>query len=236
MSDHRVFSAPGDKIASKAPATVSRYRGFTRANHWFTALCMVILLLSGLAFFHPSLYFLTNLFGGGQVARWLHPVAGIGLAISFLLLFVQMWRLNLPRREDAEWSMRIGDVLAGNEERLPELGKYNAGQKLVFWGMTVLILVMLVTGVMIWEQYVPLWREHAPWAATIPARRIAVVVHALAAIGSLLILIVHVYAAIWTRGTIRAMTRGTVTGGWAYRHHRKWLRELAGRESKPPAE
>ncbi len=28
------------------------------------------------------------------------------------------------------------------------------------------------------------------------------------------------------------MTRGTVTGGWAWRHHRKWLRELA---SKPKA-
>ena len=38
--------------------------------------------------------------------------------------------------------------------------------------------------------------------------------------------IVHVYAAIWVRGTIRAMTRGHVTGGWAWRHHRNWLREL----------
>ena len=38
--------------------------------------------------------------------------------------------------------------------------------------------------------------------------------------------IVHVYAAIWVRGTIRAMTKGQVTGGWAWRHHRKWLREL----------
>jgi formate dehydrogenase subunit gamma len=24
------------------------------------------------------------------------------------------------------------------------------------------------------------------------------------------------------------MTRGQVTGGWAWRHHRKWLRELVG--------
>ena len=36
----------------------------------------------------------------------------------------------------------------------------------------------------------------------------------------------HVYAAIWVRGTIGAMTRGKVTGGWAWRHHRRWLREL----------
>ena len=44
--------------------------------------------------------------------------------------------------------------------------------------------------------------------------------------------IVHVYAAIWVRGTISAMTRGQVTGGWAWRHHRKWLRELVSRQER----
>ena len=145
------------------------------------------------------------------------------LAVSFFGLFVQMWRLNLPVREDAEWGRRLGDVLQGNEENLPELGKYNAGQKLVFWGMAGLILALLVSGVMIWEEYFPN-------LVSIPARRIALAVHATAAVGAILIFVLHVYAAIWTRGTLRAMTRGTVTGGWAFRHHRKWLRELAARQ------
>ncbi|MCX7555609.1 formate dehydrogenase subunit gamma [Xanthomonadaceae bacterium JHOS43] len=224
MGDTRVHSAPGDAIASRDPQVlVSRYRGFTRINHWITAACMIVLLLSGFAFFHPSLYGLTTLFGGGQTARWLHPIIGVLLAVSFFGLFVQMWRLNLPVREDVEWSRRIGDVLQGHEGKLPELGKYNAGQKLVFWGMTGLILILLVSGVMIWEQYFP---DLVP----VPARRIALVVHAAAAVGAILIFVLHVYAAIWTRGTLRAMTRGTVTGGWAYRHHRKWLRELAARQ------
>ena len=43
-------------------------------------------------------------------------------------------------------------------------------------------------------------------------------------------------AAIWTRGTLSAMTTGNVSGGWAWRHHRKWLRELAGRQKVDPAE
>ena len=76
----------------------------------------------------------------------------------------------------------------------------------------------------------------APSLASIPARRIAVAIHALAAVAMILVFILHVYAAFWTRGTLRAMTRGTVTGGWAWRHHRKWLRELAGRQSRSPAE
>ena len=230
------YSSSGDKIASTQPVTVSRYRGITRANHWLTALCMIILILTGLAFFHPSLYGLTSLFGGGQVARWLHPVAGIVMFISFMLLFLQMWKLNLPKREDGVWLSRFGDVLAGNEEKLPELGKYNAGQKFVFWGMSALILVLIVTGFMIWEAQVYLWQDYAPWAASIPVRRIALVVHALAAVGVILIFILHVYAAIWVRGTLRAMTTGSVTGGWAFRHHRKWLREVADKGKNTPAE
>lgn len=226
MTESRVHSAPGDHIASTRPVLVSRYRGFTRINHWITAACMIVLLLSGFAFFHPSLYGLTALFGGGQTARWLHPIVGLVLVLSFFGLFVQMWRLNLPRREDAEWSRKIGDVIQGNEENLPELGKYNLGQKLVFWGMAGLILVLVVTGVMIWEEYFP-------GLVSIPVRRVALAVHAIAAVLTVLVFILHVYAAIWTRGTLRAMTRGTVTGGWAFRHHRKWLRELAARDVAP---
>jgi formate dehydrogenase subunit gamma len=202
----RHYSAPGDEIASRMPVTVRRYKGYTRLNH-----C------------------LTGLFGGGPTTRWLHPFVGVLLFFSFLLLFLQMWRLNLPQAGDGTWMAHLGDVMAGHEENLPEIGKYNAGQKMVFWAMTGLILVLIVTGVMIWQQYFP---DLVP----IPTRRIAIAVHALAAVGILFVFILHVYAAFWTRGTIRAMTRGTVTGGWAFRHHRKWLRELAGRQGHGPAE
>lgn len=225
----RYYSQPGDKIETIDPVTVSRYRGITRLNHWVTAGSLIVLLLSGMALFHPSLFFLTNLFGGGQITRWLHPFVGILLFFSFLLLFLQLWRLNLPKAEDVTWVENIGEVIKGQEEKLPELGKYNAGQKFVFWAMTGLIVVLIITGIMIWEQFFPN-------LVTIPVRRIAVVVHALAAVAIILVFILHVYAAIWTRGTFSAMTRGTVTGGWAWRHHRKWLRELAGREKRDPAE
>ncbi|MFG6079671.1 formate dehydrogenase subunit gamma [Paracoccus litorisediminis] len=227
--EKRQYSQSGDHIETRAPVTVSRYRGFTRANHWITALSLIVLLLSGLALFHPSLYFLTGLFGGGQTTRWLHPFVGILLFFSFLVLFLQLWRLNLPRPEDRTWVSHIGDVVKGHEERLPELGKYNAGQKGVFWAMSVLIVVLIGSGVMIWEQFFP-------DLVTIPVRRWAMLIHSLAAVAIILVFIMHVYAAIWTRGTLRAMTRGTVTGGWAWRHHRKWLRELAGREGRGPAE
>lgn len=225
----RIFSQPGDRIETTHPVTVSRYRGFTRANHWLTAASLIVLALSGLALFHPALFFLTGLFGGGQTTRWLHPFVGILLFFSFLVLFLQLWRLNLPRPEDVTWVENMDELIKGHEDKLPELGKYNAGQKFIFWGMSALIVVLITSGVMIWEQYFP-------HLVSIPVRRWAVLTHALAAVGIILIFILHVYAAIWTRGTLRAMTRGTVTGGWAWRHHRKWLRELAGRDRRGPAE
>jgi formate dehydrogenase subunit gamma len=185
----------------------------------------VLLALSGLALFHPRLFFLTGLFGGGPLTRIIHPWIGVLLFFSFFGLFLRFWKANLWKREDGTWLARIRDVLTGHEERLPEVGKYNAGQKFVFWSMSALIIVLITTGLIIWDQYFSVF-------TTIEQKRWAVLIHAIAAICAISVWIIHVYAAIWVRGTIRAMTRGSVTGGWAWRHHRKWLRELVGKASK----
>jgi formate dehydrogenase subunit gamma len=203
---------PGDAVHPGRPVTVDRYTTGARINHWITAACLVLLALSGLALFHPSLFFLTSIFGGG---------IGVLLFFSFLGLFIRFWRANLWRREDGTWLARLHDVLTAHEERLPEVGKYNAGQKAVFWLMSILIVVLIVSGFAIWDQYFAAY-------TTIEQKRIAVLIHALAAIVIICVWIVHVYAAIWVRGTFSAMIRGHVTGGWAWRHHRKWLRELIG--------
>lgn len=200
---------------------VPRYSGFQRVNHWLTAALFTLLTLSGLAMFSPYMFFLSGLFGGGQDTRVIHPWFGVVLFASFAALLVQFWRLNLPNRDDIAWSRHIGDVVTNHHERLPELGKYNAGQKGVFWGQAALITVMFVTGLVIWDQYFFTY-------TSIDLKRWAVLFHSVAAIFSISIILVHIYAGIWIRGTGRAMTRGNVTGGWAFRHHRKWLRKVRG--------
>jgi formate dehydrogenase subunit gamma len=217
---------PGDQVHSGDPVMVDRYTGGARLNHWITATSLVLLALSGLALFHPSLYFLTGLFGGGQWTRSIHPWIGVLLFFSFAGLFIRFWRANLWRSEDGTWLARLRDVLAGNDDKLPEVGKYNAGQKAVFWGMSLLIIVLITSGFVIWDQYFSQY-------TTIDQKRVAVLIHAAAAVAIICVWIVHVYAAIWVRGTIGAMTRGRVTGGWAWRYHRKWLRELVGGKQNP---
>ncbi len=206
------------KGGSGEPVVVDRYSGLARANHWVTAISLILLALSGMSLFHPWLFFLTGLFGGGAWTRTIHPWFGVVLFFSFTGLFLRFWPANLWRREDSVWMANPGDVLTGHEERLPELGRYNAGQKLVFWGMTLLIIVLFTSGMTIWDTYFFAY-------SSIETKRLAVLVHAAAAVFAILIWIVHVYAAIWVRGTVRAMVHGSVTGGWAWRHHRKWLRE-----------
>ncbi len=199
---------------------VQRYTPAQRLNHWLTAALFTLLALSGLAMFSPYLYSLSGLFGGGQPTRAIHPWLGVALMLSFLVLFIRFFRLNLPNRDDVEWTKRLPDVVRARHSRLPKLGKYNAGQKLVFWGQAVLILVMFLTGLVIWDQY------FAPYTG-IEQKRLAVLVHSIAAVLAIALIVIHVYAAIWVRGTGRAMTRGSVTGGWALRHHTKWFRQQA---------
>src|SRR5436190_21088440 len=209
----------GDEVHPGDPVTVDRYSTGARINHWVTAASLVLLALSGLALFHRSLFFLTNLFGGGENTRIIHPWIGVVLFFSFLGLFLRFWKANLWKREDGTWLARLRDVLADHEESLPEVGKYNAGQKMVFWMMSVLIIVLIASGLVMWDQYFFNY-------TTIEQKRLAALIHSLAAIVIICTWIVHVYAAIWVKGTIPAMVRGSVTGGWAWKHHRKWLKEL----------
>src|SRR5437867_7105964 len=102
---------------------IERYNDSERINHWIVAVTFILLALSGLALFHPSLFFLTNLFGGGQMTRAIHPWIGVVLAMSFLGLFFRFFTLNFWKPEDTVWMKNLGKVMNNEEEGLPELGK-----------------------------------------------------------------------------------------------------------------
>jgi formate dehydrogenase subunit gamma len=207
--------------------TLVRNTTAARINHWITGGCFVLLVLSGLSMFDPLLFFLSDLFGGGQWARAAHPWFGCVLFVSYMGLILQFWRDNFWSRDDVAWMGAIRHVLANEEQGVPEVSRFNAGQKFVFWSMALLVPVLFVTGLTIWEVY------FSPYTS-IETQRVAVLIHSLAAIAAIIVWIVHVYAAIWVRGSVRAMTQGYVTQGWAWRHHRKWLRGLAANHSPGP--
>lgn len=207
----------------REPGTIVRYDSGTRINHWTVAICFVLLALSGLALFHPALFWLATLFGGGPWTRILHPFLGVVMVLAFLPLAATLWRHNVLESRDREWLRRIGDVLDNRDDRLPDVGRYNAGQKLLFWLIVLCLLGLVVTGFGMWRAYVTLPVEFV---------RLASVVHAVCALVLICAIVVHVYAAIWVKGSVRAMTRGTVSYGWAWKHHRAWFREMVGGQRK----
>ena len=198
---------------------LKRYSDGERMNHWFIVLMFVLAAVSGLAFFHPSLFFLSNLMGGGPWSRILHPFMGLLMVLGFLVMFLRLWRQNLMTAADKEWAKHAGEMLRGDKSRMPPAGKYNAGQKRVFWLMAFSLLVLVATGFLFWH---PWFTGYFP----IVVQRAAVLLHSIAALVLVLTVIVHIYAAIWVKGTMRAMTRGTVTEGWAKANHELWYREV----------
>lgn len=205
------------------PPPVERYSPAERFNHWVTALTFLLLSFSGLALFHPSMFWFTQFFGGPTWTRILHPYIGVLLFLSFSGLALKFWHHNLLTRNDIVWLSRIADVVRNREDRLPEVDRYNAGQKMLFWTMIATIPTLLLTGIAIWR----------PWFAPyfgIDVVRLALLLHAVCAFVMIAGIIVHIYAALWIKGTLGAMVRGTVSRAWARKHHPGWYRRVIGGE------
>ena len=201
---------------------VPRYNPGERVNHWIVAIAFILLTASGLAFFHPAFWFLTSLLGGGTWARILHPFIGVVMFVFFAFMVMRYWKDNIIQSYDREWWKRLGDVLNNRDENLPEIDKYNIGQKQLFWVLVVTMVLLLATGVV-------LWRPYFADAFPITAIRIAAVLHAASAFVLIVGIVTHIYAGVfWVRGSLRAMTRGSVSPNWAKHHHALWYRRTTG--------
>ncbi|MBA1274080.1 formate dehydrogenase subunit gamma [Stutzerimonas azotifigens] len=204
---------------------ILRYGWWSRFNHWLIAICFVALTLSGLALFYPLFFGLTGLFGGPTATRIIHPFIGVFMCLFFAIQAVRFFKANLIRKHDVQWAKQIGDVLSNRDDRLPPVGQNNAGQKLVYWIFLFSVPVLLVTGIIMWQPYfaMAMPRELLRWA---------VMIHAYAAFIAIITLVIHVYSAIWVKGSIRAMTQGRVSRAWAKHHHGLWYDEIVRGEKQ----
>jgi formate dehydrogenase subunit gamma len=206
------------------PALIARYSTGERLTHWAVAVAYIALFLSGLAMFHPFFYWTSALFGGGPLMRLLHPFVGAAFAVLFYAYALRLVRDNLLVPSDRKWLGGMFRYMNKQGAEVPVEGKYNAGQKLMYWSMIAVIAVLLVTGLLMWRPY------FAP-GVSLPLRRVASLVHAAMAFVMFVGIGIHVYAAYWTKGSIRAMTRGTVTRAWARFHHPGWYAKLVGKDA-----
>ena len=190
-----------------------RFSFLERITHWVVGVTFVVLLLSGLAFAYPSLFWLTTFLGGGAAARTLHPQIGVLFGVGIVFMFVLWIRDMFLDAGDREWLGAIRHYVAHDAEKVPPAGKYNAGQKLFFWVQSVLGIVFVVTGPVLWLP------EYFSSGLLNTAR----LLHYAATLGGGLFLIVHVYlGTVAYPGTARGMIDGKVTPAWARLHHPRW--------------
>jgi len=200
-----------------SPRRLVRYPFGERVVHASAAVSYVYLLLTGLAFWSPAFYWLAIVLGGGYLSRVLHPWAGVVFALVVGRMFV-MWRRQMrTTAADREWRGAMAHYVRNEDDRVPPAGKFNFGQKQLFWVMTWAALVLLASGLVMW---VPHWFP----ASLAWVREAAILTHAIAALVTMGAFIVHLYMGLFVvPGGLHAIVHGDVSRQWARHHHPLWL-------------
>ena len=139
---------------------VLRYTYRERLVHWLAGFSYVYLLLTGLAFWSPWLYWITFVFGGPTVSRELHPWVGVVFFISVLWM-LGLWAPDMRFTDrDRAWWHALPKYIRNEDSDVPDEDRFNAGQKALYWGFLLCGIVLLLTGFVLW---VPHW---IPWGAS----------------------------------------------------------------------
>jgi formate dehydrogenase subunit gamma len=159
-------------------------------------------------------------FGGGVSVRWGHPWGGTIFAVVLGMMFLNWARQMRLDAEDRVWLRNAHKYAVHEEEGLPEPGRFNAGQKMLFWTQSVAVVLLFASGLVLWLP------EIMPRAL----RLAAILTHPIVAVISIGGIIIHIYmgtAAV--PEAFRGMIQGWVRPGWAASHHPKWYREISKR-------
>ena len=197
---------------------VLRYTLAERVVHWLAAIVYCYVLLTGLAFYSPHLYWIATILGGGPTSRYWHPWLGVvffAAIVWMLRAWISDMRITLA---DRKWEHEMRHYIRNEDEQLPPIDRFNIGQKYFFWVMLWSGVVLVLTGVVMW------FPELVPFALL---RQIAILLHVSAALITIGAFIIHVYmGTAMVRGGFTSIIRGEVSPAWARMHHRLWYERV----------
>ena len=199
-----VFGIKGGTPAG--PPNVVRFRIHERLSHLMAMVTVVFLAITGFCFLLGRNDPLSHW------ARLWHTyfgyVASAGVTIMVLVWFLSM----LPARGDLKWLLKAGGYLGGVRGHLPA-GKFNAGQKILFWMVLAAFGTLIVTGVLMGLER----------GAHFAGQELLYTVHDVAALGMIVLLMAHIYlATIVVPHSLRSLFGGKVSDIWAHEHHSTW--------------
>lgn len=200
---------------------IQRYAFRERIIHALAGVSYVYLLLTGLAFWTPWLYWLAVMLGGGYLSRVLHPWGGLVFTAAVVWMF-GLWRDDMRvTQDDRAWRTAIAHYIRNEDAQVPAAGRFNYGQKMLFWLMLWGGIALLLSGLVLWFVSAIAWDLRV-------LRYAAVLVHASAALLTMGGFIVHVYMGVAVvPGGLRAVIHGDVTEEWARHHHPLWFARIS---------
>src|SRR5260370_42114604 len=206
---------------------VLRYNLRERLTHWVAAGSYIYLLLTGLAFLSPWLFWIAVILGGAPVSRMLHPWAGLVFFGSVLYMY-KLWAAQMRNTAvDRAWWKAVRYYSTNQDDKMPPAGRYNAGQKFLFWGFFWSALFLLLSGVVLW------FPEYISWNLRF-LRYLAVLIHPAAALLTIGLFMIHLYMGLFAeRGAFDSVIRGDVSETFAKRYHPAWYKEIVGGTSTP---
>jgi formate dehydrogenase subunit gamma len=224
---------------SETGRKIERFTPFERSAHWANAIAFCILAISGLVMAFGKFLLLPvtglTLFGWlTYVLKNLHNFAGPVFAVSLVVIFLTFLRDNWPQRGDLRWLLKIGGFFDKDHVEPPSY-RFNAGEKVVFWGGVFLLGIVVVASGLVMDKLIPdLVYERS-------TMQITNMVHAVAAVLMMTVFALHIYlGTIGMTGAYQGMRTGYVDETWAREHHEYWYEDIrAGRipaqRSQPPA-
>lgn len=177
----------------------SKLKVFSKYNilvHWFAAVPCLIICVTGL-----MMVFGAHLGGGALIrfARDLHGLCTPIFAVFGALMFFMWAKDCIPKMHDVKWLIMMGGYLDKNDRLIPA-HKFNAGQKLLFWIVSIGGVVLVITGAIMFFQ-----------STNINALRLSAMVHSGVGIVLLAMLILHIYMAVFAiEGALEAMVSGNM--------------------------
>jgi len=205
--------------AGRVGRTVTRFMPVERFAHWLAASSFVVLALTGLSlsFGRPLLIPVIGHDAFSALAHYgkmAHNFLSFPFVLGILMMLVLWIRDNIPEKADLIWIKQGGGFL--NNGFHPEAGRFNAGQKMIFWTVVLGGLAMALSGYMLMF----------PFALTgVGGMQIAHIIHSLGTAVMVSVILGHIYiGTLGMEGAFDAMGNGEVDLNWAREHHAGWLK------------